>query len=112
MRYLAIYRPNKKTNAPTGEEMAKMGAFIEELTKAGVLVATDGRKEGGKDLKVRLSKGEFTVTDGPFAETKEIIGGFALLEVKSREQLIDLSKRFLKIAGDGESEILEMFGGG
>ena len=109
MRVLTLYKP-KKMGSPTQEHMTKMGQFIEELTKSGVLLATEGRKAGGTNLRVRRSGGEFTVTDGPFAEAKELIGGFALLQVKSKQELIELTKRFLEIAGDGESEIIEAFG--
>jgi hypothetical protein len=111
MRVLTLFKPNQnKMPTPTSEHMAKMGQFIEELTKSGVLLATEGRKAGGTNLRVRRSGGEFTVTDGPFTEAKELIGGFALLQVKSKEELIELTKRFLEITGDGESEIIEVFG--
>jgi hypothetical protein len=90
--------------------MARMNAFIEELTKAGKLIATEGRKAGAPGMKIRMRKGQLSVTDGPFTEAKELIGGFALLQVKSKEELIALTKRFLEITGDGESEIIEVFG--
>ena len=109
MKVLALYKPARNV-PPTAEHIAKMGAFIQEMIKAGVLLATDGRKADGIEMRVRRSGGEITVTDGPFAEAKEVIGGFALLRVESREHLIEVSKRFLEIAGDGESAILEMFG--
>jgi hypothetical protein len=85
--------------------MAEMGAFIEELTTSGALLATEGCQPSSKGARVRLSKGKLTVTDGPFAETKELIGGFAIIQAKSKEEAIELTKRFLKVAGDGESEI-------
>jgi hypothetical protein len=56
-----------------------------------------------------MRKGQLSVTDGPFTEAKELVGGFALMNIDSREELITLTKRFLEIAGDGESEIIEMF---
>ncbi len=60
-------------------------------------------------MKIRLRKGQLSVTDGPFTEAKELIGGFALTNVDSREEIVTVTKRFLEIAGDGESEIIEMF---
>jgi hypothetical protein len=85
--------------------MAKMGAFIGELAQSGVLLATDGLQPSSKGARVRLSRGKLTVTDGPFTETKELIAGFAIVQVKSKAEAIELAERFLKLAGDGESEI-------
>jgi hypothetical protein len=62
-----------------------------------------------KGARVRLSSGKFTVTDGPFAEAKEIVGGFALIRANSKEEAIEHTKKFLKVAGDGESEIRQVF---
>ena len=75
-------------------------------------ITADGRKANATEMKIRMRKGKLSVTDGPFTEAKEIIGGFALMQVDSREELIELTRRFLDIAGDGESQIVEMFGGG
>jgi len=108
MRFMTLYRPSK-LRPPTQEDMAAMGRFIEEMKAAGILLATDGIQPGGKHLHIRLSAGKLTVTDGPFAESKELIGGYALLQVKSVEELVAVSKRFLEVAGDGESEALQMF---
>jgi hypothetical protein len=108
MRFMTLYRPDKLA-LPEPQKMAEMGRLIDELTKAGILLTTDGLQPGGKSAKVRLSEGKFTVTDGPFTEAKEVIGGFAVLKVKSLEELYAVSRRFLEIAGDGESEIHEMF---
>ena len=108
MKILALYTP-EKSNPPTPDMMAKMNAFIEELTKAGKLIATEGRKAGAPGMKIRMRKGQLSVTDGPFTEAKELIGGFALMNLDSREEIVTLTRRFLEIAGDGESEIIEMF---
>jgi hypothetical protein len=89
--------------------MAAMGKLIEEMAKAGALLATEGCQPSSKGARVRISGGKFTVTDGPFTETKEVVGGFALFQVKSKEEAIEWSKRFLKLAGDGESEIREIY---
>jgi hypothetical protein len=88
--------------------MAEMGKLIEEMTNAGVLLATEGCQPTSKGARVRLSEGKFTVTDGPFTEAKEIIGGFAMIQVESKEEAIQWTKRFLKVAGDGESEIRQV----
>jgi hypothetical protein len=110
MRFMMIYKPadTKDMEAgvpPTQDEMAKMGAFIGELAQSGVLLATDGLQPSSKGARVRLTKGKLTVTDGPFTETKELIAGFAIVQVKSKAEAIELAGRFLKLAGDGESEI-------
>jgi hypothetical protein len=108
MKVLALYKPAQNAT-PTAEHMAAMGKFIDELTKSGVLLSTEGRKANALEMRIRRSHGEISVTDGPFAESKELIGGFALLQVKSKEHLIEVSRRFLEIAGDGESEIFELY---
>ena len=107
MRFMMLYRPegDEDNDPPTAENMAEMGKFIEDLAKSGVLVAADGLQPSSKGARVRLAGGKTTVTDGPFTETKELIAGFAIVQVESMEVAIELGKRFLKIAGDGESEI-------
>ena len=101
--------PNPGASAPPSPElMAEMGAFIEEATKAGVVVATGALQPKG--TRLRLSNGTFTVTDGPFIEVKELLGGFAVLQVQSLEEAIEWSKRFRKIVGDGETEIVQISG--
>jgi hypothetical protein len=106
MRFLTLYRPAKPEGTPpTRDEIAGMGTLIEEMTKNGTLVSTEGCQPTAKGARVRLSNGRLTVTDGPFTEAKEVIGGFAIINVKSKEEAIELTKRFLQIAGDGESEI-------
>jgi hypothetical protein len=110
MRFMMIYKPADTTDLeagvpPTQDEIAKMGKFIEEMAKSGVLLATDGLQPSSKGARVRLSGGKLTVTDGPFTETKELVAGFAIVQVKSKTEAIELAERFLKLAGDGESEI-------
>ena len=98
------------TNTPPSPElMAEMGKLIEETTKSGILVATGGL--GPNSTHVRTSGTKVSVTDGPFTETKELTGGFALVEVTSKAEAIEWAKRFRKIVGDGESVIQEVFGG-
>jgi hypothetical protein len=108
MRFLTIYKTAETGAPPSTEHMAKMGQLIEEMTKAGVLLATEGCLPSSKGARVRLSNGKLTVTDGPFTESKEVIGGFALIQAKSKEDAIELTKRFLRVAGDGESEIRQI----
>ena len=106
MRFLCLYKPDKKEGVPPSQhEMAEMGNLIEEMTKAGVLLATEGCQPSSKGARVRLSGGKITVTDGPFTETKELVAGFAMIQVKSKAEAIEWTRRFLKVAGDGESEI-------
>ena len=109
MQFL-VYDPNPDPNAapPAPEMMAEMGQFIAEATKAGVVVATGALQPTG--TRLRLSSGAFTVTDGPFIELKELTGGFAVIETQSLEEAVEWSKRFRKIVGDGESEIVRLFG--
>jgi hypothetical protein len=106
MRFMTLYKPGKESDAPPSQqEMAEMGQFIEEMAKAGVLIATDGLQPSSKGARVRISGGKFTVTDGPFTETKELVAGYAIIQAKSKEEAIELTKRFLKVVGEGESEI-------
>ena len=110
MRFLCVYKPSNPEGAPpTEREMAEMGKLIEDMTREGTLLATEGCLPSAKGARVRLGDGRFTVTDGPFTETKELIAGFALIAAKSKEEAIELTKRFLKVAGDGETEIRELY---
>ncbi|MCX4987049.1 YciI family protein (plasmid) [Streptomyces sp. NBC_00250] len=106
MRYLMTTRPSD--TAPDEQLYAEMGKFVEELTAAGVLLATGGLAPGG--ILVSSAGDEITVTDGPFAEAKEAVAGFALIEVRSKEEAIELARRFRRIVGDGESVVQEVFG--
>ena len=109
MRFLSIYKAPETNVPPTTEEMAKMGKLIEEMTNAGVLLATEGCLPSAKGARLRRSGGKLTVTDGPFTESKELIAGFALLNAKSKEEAIELTKRFLEVAGEGECEVRQIF---
>jgi hypothetical protein len=110
MRFLCIYRPSKKEGTPpTEREMAEMGQLITEMSQAGVLLASEGCLPSAFGFRARQANGQVTVTDGPFTEAKEIIGGFALIQAGSKAEAIELTKRFLKVAGDGESEVRQVF---
>jgi hypothetical protein len=89
--------------------MAKIAKFTQEMAASGALLMTGGLQRPTKGTQVKLSGGKFTATDGPFAETKELIDGFALVQTKSREEAIELARRFMNIAGDGEGEVLQVF---
>jgi hypothetical protein len=107
MRFFCLYKPAPATIGapPSPEHIHKMGALIDEMRRTGTLLATEGFLPSSDDVRVRLDEGGFNVTDGPFTEAKEVIGGFALLEARSREHAIELTKRFLETAGGGECEI-------
>lgn len=105
MRYLSVFRSPETGQGPTEQDIAAMGELIEEMTNAGVLLATEGCQPSAKGFKVRRTGNSITVKDGPFTEAKEVIGGFAIFEVKSKEEAIEWTKRFLKLVGDGESEL-------
>ena len=108
MRFLSIYKSAETNQPPSPEFFARMGKLIEESMRAGTLVATEGCLPSTKGARVRLSSGQVTVTDGPFTEAKEIIGGFAILEARSKEHAIELAREFLAVAGDGECEIRQI----
>lgn len=106
-----IYDPNfnpETAAPPTPEMMAEMGQFIGEAIQAGAVVTTGALQAQGTRLK--FANGKFTVTDGPFIELKELTAGFAVITVNSLEEAIEWAKRFRKIVGDGESEIVPLFG--
>ena len=110
MQYLVYdphYNPEGAT-PPTPELMAEMGQFIGEAIKAGVLVTTGALAPKG--TRLQLSGGKFTVTDGPFIELKELMGGWAVIRAKSLDEAIEWCKRFRKLVGDGKSEIVQLFG--
>lgn len=106
MRFMSLYKPGRESDAPPSkQEMAAVGQLITEMAQAGALIATDGLKPSAYGARVRIEDGKFTVTDGPFTETKELIAGYAILEAGSRAEAIELTKRFLQVMGEGESEI-------
>ena len=109
MRYLSIYKSVETNTPPSLEHMTRMGALIEETMKSGALLATEGCLPTARGARVRLSDGKVTVTDGPFSESKEVIGGFAMLQANSKEEAIELVRKFLAVAGDGECEIRELY---
>jgi hypothetical protein len=109
MRFLSIYKTAERPTPPTPEEMAAMAKLIEEGMKAGWLLATEGCLPTSLGAKVRRSSGKLSVTDGPFTEAKEVVGGFAILKTNSKEEAIDLARKFLEVAGDGECELRQIY---
>src|SRR6478735_329218 len=111
MRFICIYKPGtpESNTAPTAEEQAAMGKLIGDMAKAGVLLGAEGCLPSALGARVRLDGGgDFRVTDGPFPETKELIAGFCLLQVKTKAEAIEWTKRFLSLVKDGESEIRQL----
>jgi hypothetical protein len=89
-----------------------MGKLVEDGMKAGFLLATEGCLPTALGARVRMSGGKLTVTDGPFAEAKEVVGGFALLRANSKEEALEMVKNFLQVAGDGECELRQLYEAG
>ena len=112
MKFLMTYTQNPDAPPPTPEHMAAIGAFAERNLKSGVLVMTGGLVRPSRGIQLRCERGKVSVTDGPFAETKELIDGFALVEVASKDDAIRLAGEFMQLAGDGTGEILQVFDGG
>jgi hypothetical protein len=108
MRFLVIRKADKATEAgvpPTEELLAAMGRYNEEMVKAGVMLSGDGLQPSSKGARVKFSGGKPRVIDGPFTESKELIAGFSILQVDSKEEAIEWVKRWPVIDGDGEVEI-------
>ncbi|POX54650.1 YciI family protein [Streptomyces sp. Ru72] len=99
-RYLSIVRVDETTapaEGPSPELMQRMGELIEEITKAGVMLDTAGLTPAAQGARVRWEGGKLSVTDGPFTESKEVIGGYALMQCKDRAEAIEWAKRFVKV---------------
>ena len=109
MRFLSIYKTAERSVPPSQEEMAKMGKLVEEGMKAGFLLAVEGCLPSTLGARVRLSNGRLTVSDGPFTESKELIGGLAILRANSKAEAIEIAKQFLRQAGDGECELRQLY---
>ncbi|MDT0434179.1 MULTISPECIES: YciI family protein [Streptomyces] len=102
-RYLSLIRIDEATapaEGPSPELMRRMGELIEEVTKAGVMLDTAGLTPSAQGTRVRWEGGEISVTDGPFTESKEVIGGYALMQCKDRAEALEWTKRFLRVHED------------
>jgi hypothetical protein len=115
MRFMIVVKATKDTEAgimPNEELIAEMAAYHEELAKAGVLLDANGLQPTSKGFRVRYSGGKRTVIDGPFAEAKELIGGYTIIDVKSREEAMEWARRFPNPTTDGreaEIEVRQLF---
>lgn len=109
MRFLSVYKTLETGALPTPEEMARMGKLVEEGMKAGFLLAVEGCMPSARGARVRLSNGKVSVSDGPFTESKEVIGGLAILQASSKEEAVQRVKEFLHVAGDGECELRQLY---
>jgi len=115
MKFLTIVKSAENSGPPPQQLMTAMGSFIEEAMKAGVLVDTGGLLPSAAATRVRLAGGKVTVTDGPFTEAKEVIGGYAIFNVKSKAEVVEWARRFIDLhkqhwrGWEGESEIRQMY---
>jgi hypothetical protein len=109
MKFLSMYKSVERNAPPSQEEMTRMGKLIEEGFKAGWLVSTEGCLPTALGARVRQSGKNVSVTDGPFTEAKEQVGGFAILRASSKQEAIELVKGFLSVVGDGECEIRQIY---
>ena len=117
MRYMSFIRHTERyrKDGPPAALMAAMGPYVEKSMKEGTVVDTGGLLASDAGARVRLSKGEITVTDGPFTESKEVIGGWAILEASSKAHAIKLATEFMELHRthwpefEGECEVREMF---
>ena len=110
MRFMMLVKASKNCEAgvlPDEKMLSEIGKYNEELVKAGALLAVDGLQASSKGARVRYSNGKFKVIDGPFAETKELIAGFWLIQAKSREEAIEWAKRVP--FQEGEVEVRPLF---
>jgi hypothetical protein len=112
MRFLGLLRADAQSESgalPSLELIQKMGQFMEEVAKAGILEGTDGLKPSSEGKRVRYSNGKATVTDGPFTESKELVASYAIFNVKSMDEAVHWTTRFLEVLGEGECEIRPIF---
>lgn len=112
MQFLSMIRINENNSKQPDERlMTDMGKLMEEMGKAGILLDTAGLRPTVEGVRIKLSHGKLSQVDGPFTESKEVIGGYALIEAKSKEHAIEICQRFLNVHGDGweiECEVREL----
>jgi len=109
MKFISIFMFNPATAAPPDEKMhAAMGALIQEMMSSGQMIDTGGVAPTGVSMRVRRNDGKVAVTDGPFTESKEVVGGFALLSVQSKAEAIECTQRFLDLVGSGTCQLHEL----
>ena len=111
MRFMIVVKANQDSEAgvmPEEKLMAEMATFHEELAKAGVLLDASGLQASSKGWRIKYSKGKRTVVDGPFSETKELIAGYTIIQVKSREEAMEWARRFPNPSIDGKEAEIEV----
>ena len=111
MRFMIIVKATKDSEAgvmPEEKLLAAMGAYHEELAKAGVLLDGSGLQPSAKGWRIKYNGDKRSVIDGPFAETKELITGYTIIQVKSKEQALEWTKRFPNPAGEGKPAEIEV----
>jgi hypothetical protein len=109
MKFLMTYASDPQQGPPSPEQMAALGKYTQEMVQSGVVLMTGGLVRPTKGTQVKMEAGKFTVLDGPFPETKELIDGFALIRAASKADAIEHARRFMSIAGEGQGEILQVF---
>jgi hypothetical protein len=109
MKFLSMYKHVERNTPPSAEEMCAMGKLVEQGFKEGWLLATEGCMPSAHGARVRRDGTKISVTDGPFTESKEIVGGFAILKANSKEEAIQMAKDFLKFVGEGECELRQIY---
>jgi len=110
VKFLSIWMPDPATPSgpPDAAHIEIMGRLVGEMMSEGVLLETGGVEDGHASLRVTRREGATTVLDGPFAESKELIGGYALLRVNSKEEAVAVAERFMAFAGNGTCELHEV----
>lgn len=111
MRFMAYSLATKESEASapmSPETLANIGKFMGELAQAGILVAAEGCMPSSKGAHIKNAGGKITVTDGPFAEAKEIIGGWVIVDVASLDEAKEWASRFFAVAGEGEGYVLQL----
>jgi len=108
MRFMVMVKANKDSEAgvmPSKEMLESMGKFNEEMVKAGVMLAGEGLQPSSKGARIQFNQGRATVTDGPFIEAKELIAGFWIIQVKSKQEAVEWMKRCPPPMGNGAGEL-------
>jgi hypothetical protein len=100
MRFLSMIRVAETGQQPSERLMNEMGKLMDEMIREGSLISTAGLRPSKEGVRIRSNRGKLSTTEGPFTETKEVIGGFAVLEAKSMKEAIALTERFLQVHGD------------
>lgn len=116
MRFMMMVKSAENSGPPPKELMDAMGKLVEEAVKAGTMIQSGGLAPTAMSTRVRLSRGQLTTTDGPFTESKEVVGGFAICEFKSKKEAVESAVQFIELhkkywpGWEGESEVRQIFG--